>query len=75
MLIATPIVLSVINNSKTSSSEKNVEMYLNAVELSLANNLMKESGKSGINGQYQINDLVNINNMFINCGIDKVILN
>ena len=55
-LIATPIVLSIINNSKTSSSEKNVEMYLNAVELSLANNLMKDSGKSGINGQYQIID-------------------
>ena len=44
-LIATPIVLSIINDTKTSSQEQSVNMYIKAVELAIANNVTKTKEK------------------------------
>ena len=41
-LIATPIVLSIISDSKESSNIRSAEMYLDAVELSVAQSTLKD---------------------------------
>ena len=40
VLIAVPVILSIINDSKESSTIKSAEMYLKAVEYSLENSVL-----------------------------------
>ena len=40
-LISVPIVINIINDSKTESQKRSVDLYMNAVELSLAQTNMK----------------------------------
>ena len=55
-LIATPLVLKVVNNSKTNASEESVKTYLSAVELSLTNDRLTNNNKKNLTGKYQIID-------------------
>ena len=43
-LIATPIVLDIINDSRISSYERSAEMYLKAVEIAVANEKVSNAG-------------------------------
>ena len=51
-LIATPIVLSIISSSKENSSLRSAEMYLDAVEYSIADTIM--NNKTITSGAYHI---------------------
>ena len=59
-LIATPIVLSIIDDTKKSSMLRSAEMYLNGVE----NSIMKENMNEG--GNYRPNDCT-ITNGLVKC--------
>ena len=59
-LIATPIVLSIIDDTKKSSMLRSAEMYLNGVE----NSVMKENMNEG--GNYRPNDCT-ITNGLVKC--------
>ncbi len=51
-LIATPIVLNIINNSKESANLRSAEMYLKAVETSIATSTLNNQKVK--NGTYEI---------------------
>ncbi len=53
--IAIPIVLNIISAVRISSQEKSLEMYINAVELSIANNVASGANKA-TSGKYKIMD-------------------
>ncbi len=55
-LIATPLVLKIINNSKINASVESVKTYLSAVELSLSNDRLTNNNKKNLTGKYQIID-------------------
>ena len=57
-LIATPIVLSIISDSKESASLRSAEMYLDAVEYGIADTIM--NNKTIPNGKYSIIENGNI---------------
>ena len=69
-LIATPIILGIINDSKKSAEEASVKNYIRAVEISLLNKGMKnEINTSDLNCKIE-----NKGNQ-INCGtVDPIII-
>ena len=54
-LIATPIILGIIKDSKELAAKSSVENYLKAVELSISNKYVKDP-TIDLNGTYQIKD-------------------
>jgi len=53
--IAIPIVINIISDTKKSSQEQSVEMYIKAVELSIASNVLNSSNNK-TSGKYDIID-------------------
>ena len=55
-LIATPIILNVIDNAKEGSAKNSAYGYIDAVEKANAQQILKESNISVLNGTYTIGE-------------------
>ena len=72
-LIAIPIVVSIINDAKTSSKEQSIEMYGSAVEKAVSNYLLKYPDKKNITLKDLENEkLINYTGERVECDIVSI---
>ena len=81
-LIATPVILGIIDDSKNSSYKRSIDMYASAVKNSVANAYIKSPSLSSLVGDYTSESLENLlagigvkieyTGTKVNCGIIKI---